>query len=239
MDYIPQDERLVKYTCQMRIIDLLRPHRTIPRTRWTAKSRWDLSFYRVSILSTALLIFGLGDAIIIQSHTGNAPWSVFAQGLAKHTGFNLGTCTFIISGFILLMWWPLGERPGFGTLANMLLIPIGIQLGVDTFPVPHSVGIGIVYDFIGVALVGIASSLYITCGLGPGPRDGLMTSLHKKTGIRVSRIRLMIEGGALICGWALGGRFGIGTALFALFIGQSIAISLGVLAKLNHKHQTS
>ena len=221
------------------MIDLLRPHRTSPRTNGTATGRWDLSFYRLSILSLALLVFGLGDAVIIQSHTGNAPWSVFAQGLSKHIGLNLGTCTFIISGFILLIWWPLGERPGFGTLANMLLIPVGLQIGVDTFPVPHSLAVGIIYDFIGIAMVGIASSLYITCGLGPGPRDGLMTSLHKKTGIRVSRIRLMIEGAALLCGWALGGRLGIGTALFALFIGQSIAISLGVLAKLNHRHQGS
>ena len=163
--------------------------------------------------------------------------SVFAQGLSKHTGLDLGLSTFIISGVILLLWWPLGERPGFGTIANMVIIAIGIQIGVDNFSVASSTTIGLVYDIAGIAIVGIGSGLYITCGLGPGPRDGLMTSLHKKTGIRVSRIRLSIEGAALICGWLLGGRVGIGTALFALFIGQAIAISLGVLAKLNHRFQ--
>jgi len=214
-----------------KFLEFLRPHRTIPHVPWTAKNRWDLSPLRVTILVIALFFFGLGDALLIQSHTGNAPWSVFAQGLSIHTGLDLGICTFIISGFILLLWWPLGERPGFGTLANMVVIAIGIQVGVDTFPVPHHLAIGILYDFIGIAFVGIASAFYITCGLGPGPRDGLMTSLHNKTGIRVSRIRLMIEGGALICGWFLGGRLGIGTALFALLIGQSVAISLGAVSK--------
>jgi len=215
----------------------LRPHRTIPRTKWTGRHRWDLNPQRVAILSFGLFIFGLGDALLIQSHTGNAPWSVFAQGVSKHTGLDLGLSTFVISGAILLLWWPLGERPGFGTVANMVIIAIGIQVGVDNFPIAGSFGTGLIYDFIGIASVGIGSALYITCGLGPGPRDGLMTSLHNKTGVRVSRIRLSIEGGALICGWLLGGRLGIGTALFALLIGQAVAISLGVLAKLNHRFQ--
>ena len=219
------------------LLEFLRPHRTIPRARWTASGRWDLNFSRVTILVIALFFFGLGDALLIQSHTGNAPWSVFAQGLSKHTGLDLGLSTFLISGLILLLWWPLGERPGFGTLANMVVIAMGIQVGADTFKVPHNFSIGIIYDIVGIAFVGIASAFYITCGLGPGPRDGLMTSLHKKTGIRVSRIRLMIEGGALFFGWLLGGRIGIGTALFALLIGQSVAISLGAVAKLNHTLQ--
>jgi uncharacterized membrane protein YczE len=214
-------------------LEFLRPHRTIPKTWWTAKNRWDLNFSRVVILVFALFFFGLGDSLLIQSHTGNAPWSVFAQGLSRHTGLDLGLSTFLISGLILLLWWPLGERPGFGTLANMVVIAIGVQIGVDTFVVPTNGGIGFLYDIIGIAFVGIASAFYITCGLGPGPRDGLMTSLHNKTGIRVSRIRLMIEGGALFFGWLLGGRIGFGTALFAFLIGQSVAISLGIVAKMN------
>ena len=219
------------------VAGFLRPHRTIPRASWTAKNRWDLNPSRVAILVFGLFIFGLGEACLIQSHTGNSPWSVLSQGLTKHTGFNLGTSTFLISGVILLIWWPLGERPGFGTIANMFVIAIGIQIGVDVFPIAHALGYGLLYDFAGIAAVGVGSALYITCGLGPGPRDGLMTSLHKKTGIRVSRIRLILEGAALTSGWLLGGRLGIGTALFALLIGQSVAIGLGVVAKLNHKHQ--
>lgn len=217
------------------LANFMRPHRTIPITTWTASHRWDLSTKRVLILCFGLIIFGFGDALMVQSFTGNAPWSVLAQGLSFKTGINMGTATFLISAIVLFFWWPLGERPGFGTLSNIVLIAIAIQFGVTFFPVANNLAVGILYDFLGVALVGIGSSLYITCGLGPGPRDGLMTSLHKVTGVRVGRIRLLIESGAFLIGWALGGRIGIGTAIFALFIGQSVAISLGVVSRITSK----
>ncbi|MFM1758210.1 MAG: hypothetical protein RL193_787 [Actinomycetota bacterium] len=216
-------------------INFLRPHRTIPITPWTGNGRWDLAPKRVAILIFGLTIFGLGDALIINSLTGNAPWSVLAQGFSLKTGVNLGTATFLISALVLFFWWPLGERPGFGTVANIVVIAIAIQFGVSNFPEAGNFTIGIIYDFLGVALVGVGSALYITCGLGPGPRDGLMTSLHKISGIRVGRIRLAIESCAFLGGFALGGRVGIGTAIFALFIGQSIAISLGVVSRLTAK----
>ena len=208
------------------IANFLKPHRTIPITPWTSNGRWDLSVKRVAILWFGLTIFGFGDALIVNSMTGNAPWSVLAQGFSNRTGINMGTATFLISALVLFCWWPLGERPGFGTLSNILFIALAIQFGVSNFSEASSYAIGIAYDFIGVALVGFGSALYITCGLGPGPRDGLMTSLHNLTGIRVGRIRLGIESCAFLAGWALGGRIGLGTAIFALFIGQSVAISL-------------
>lgn len=215
--------------------EFLRPHRTIPKTPWSANSRWDLSISRVAILIFGLSIFGIGDALLVQSHTGNAPWSVLAQGLSFKTGINMGSATFLISAVVLFFWWPLGERPGFGTIANIVVIALAIQFGVSNIPVANNFQIGVIYDFLGVALVGIGSALYITCGLGPGPRDGLMTSLHNLTGIRVGRIRMVIELGALLLGWALGGRLGLGTAIFALFIGQSIAVALGVVARLTSR----
>ena len=217
------------------LINFLRPHRTIPKTPWTASSRWDLSFQRVTILIFGLTIFGFGDALLVQSLTGNAPWSVLAQGLANKTGLNMGETTFIISAIVLFFWWPLGERPGFGTISNIVIIAIAIQIGISNFPTANSFAVGIIYDFLGVALVGIGSAFYITCGLGPGPRDGLMTSLHNLTGVRVGRIRLMIETCAFALGWFLGGRAGIGTLIFALFIGQSIAIALGVVSRVTSK----
>lgn len=215
--------------------EFLRPHRTIPKTPWSANSRWDLSISRVAILIFGLSIFGIGDALLVQSHTGNAPWSVLAQGLSFKTGINMGSATFLISAVVLFFWWPLGERPGFGTIANIVVIALAIQFGVSNIPVANNFQIGVIYDFLGVALVGIGSALYITCGLGPGPRDGLMTSLHNLTGVRVGRIRMVIELGALLLGWALGGRLGLGTAIFALFIGQSIAVALGVVARLTSR----
>lgn len=147
----------------------------------------------------------------------------------------MGWSTFLISAAILLVWLPLGERPGFGTLANIVVIAAAIEFGVTHFPIAKSLGVGLIYDLIGVALVGAGSALYITCGLGPGPRDGLMTSLHNRTGVRVGRIRMVIELTALITGWLLGGRLGVGTAIFALLIGQSVAISMGVVSRITQR----
>lgn len=217
------------------LVNFLKPHRTIPTTSWTGKSRWDLSVGRVLILFFGLTIFGFGDALIVNSHTGNAPWSVLAQGISFKTGINMGSATFLISAIVLFFWWPLGERPGFGTISNIVIIAIAIQFGVTNFPVASNFPTGVIYDFLGVALVGAGSALYITCGLGPGPRDGLMTSLHNLTGIRVGRIRMVIEATAFLGGVLLGGRAGIGTAIFALFIGQSVAISLGVVSRFTSK----
>jgi len=147
----------------------------------------------------------------------------------------MGWATFAISSLVLLLWIPLKQKPGFGTLSNIALIAIAIQVGVTIFPMQSSYPLGIVYCSIGIALVGIGSSLYITCGLGPGPRDGLMTALHHKTGIRIGRVRLGIEGTVLVAGWLLGGTVGLGTLMFATLIGQSIAISLGVVSRVTSK----
>ena len=213
-------------------MEFLRPHKTIPITPWRAASLWDLSVSRVSILFFGLFIFGIGDSLLIQSGLGNAPWSVLAQGLAKTFDSEIGLLTFIVSAIVLLLWIPLKEKPGFGTVANIVIIAGAIQLGIDFIPTTENTFVGLIYVLVGIALVGAGSSLYITCGLGPGPRDGLMTALHHKTGVRVGRVRLAIEGTVLILGALLGGVLGVGTALFALLIGQSIAIFLGIVARL-------
>lgn len=209
----------------------LRPHRTVPVTPWTAKSRWDLSLNRSVILFFGLLIFGLGDSLLIQSQIGNAPWSVLAQGVSERLEITLGWSTFFISSLVLLLWIPLRERPGFGTLSNIVVIAFAIQLGITIFPSSDRFFISLLYCILGIALVGIGSAFYITCGLGSGPRDGLMTALHSRTGFRIGRVRLTIEAFVLILGAILGGTVGLGTLLFALFIGQAIAISLGVVAR--------
>ena len=217
------------------LLNALKPHKTVPITPWRANSRWDLSPLRVLILFFGLAIFGLGDSLFIQAGIGNAPWTVFAEGLTYKTGMSIGFATFVISVFVLLLWIPLRERPGFGTLANIVLIASFIEIGTHLFPVAESFAVGIVYNFIGISLVGIGSALYITCGLGPGPRDGAMTGLHYRTGVRVGRVRMAIEITVLVIGFLMGGTVGVGTALFALLIGQSVAISLGILARLTHK----
>jgi uncharacterized membrane protein YczE len=217
------------------LINALKPHKTVPITPWRAKSLWDLSPLRVLILFFGLAIFGLGDSLFIQAGIGNAPWTVFAEGLTYKTGMSIGFATFFISVFVLLLWIPLKERPGFGTLSNIVLIATFIELGTHIFPEANSFAVGIIYNFIGISLVGIGSALYITCGLGPGPRDGAMTGLHYRTGVRVGRVRMALEVTVLAIGFLMGGTVGVGTALFALFIGQSVAISLGILARLTHQ----
>jgi len=190
---------------------------------------------RSAILFFGLFIFGLGDSLLVQSNTGNAPWTVLAQGVASKLNISIGVSTFAISTLILLLWIPLKEKPGFGTLANIVIIAGAIQIGVSVFPLASNFFVGVAMDFLGIAMVGIGSALYITCALGPGPRDGLMTAIHKRTGVRVGRVRLGIEGTVLILGALLGGTVGLGTALIALFIGQSIAISLGVVSRITNK----
>jgi hypothetical protein len=223
----------------MKLIQLvarfLKPHKTVPLTPWRATNRWQLSPVRIAILFFGLAIFGLGDALVVQSNLGNAPWTVFAQGVSKQTGLSLGWSTFFIGCSVLLLWIPLKERPGFGTLSNIVIISAAIEWGVNNFPLQNTVQGGLTSALAGIALVGVGSALYITCGLGPGPRDGAMTGIHQRTGVRVGRVRTGIEVTVLIIGALLGGKVGVGTALFAILIGQSVAISFGVVARLTAK----
>jgi uncharacterized membrane protein YczE len=216
-------------------LEFLRPHKTVPHTPWTAKSRWDLSLFRTAVLFFGLFIFGLGDSLLIQSDIGNAPWSVLAQGVSNRLEITMGWSTFGISTLVLLLWIPLREKPGFGTLSNIAIIATAIQVGVSIFPMQDSYLIGVMYCLLGIAMVGTGSALYITCGLGPGPRDGLMTALHNRSGIRIGRVRLAIEGSVLVIGWLLGGTVGLGTLLFATLIGQSIAVALGVVSRVTSR----
>ena len=218
-----------------RVLAFFKPHKTVPITPWRAEHRWQLSPSRVAILFFGLAIFGLGDSLLVQGDVGNAPWTVFSQGLTFKTGLSIGWATFFISIFVLLVWIPLNERPGFGTLSNIVLIATFIEVGTKIFPKQSSLLAGVIFSLIGITMVGLGSALYITCGLGPGPRDGAMTGIHFKTGIRVGRVRMGIELVVLTIGWLMGGRVGIGTALFALLIGQSVAIFLGIVARLTRQ----
>jgi len=217
------------------LLSHLRPHKTVPITPWRAEYPWDLSFTRILILFVGLALFGFGDSLVVQSNLGNAPWTVFAQGLSLKTGLSLGWATFYIGFGVLLIWIPLRVRPGFGTISNIVIISAAVQFGVEHFPLQSTFLGGVASALVGIALVGIGTALYITCGLGPGPRDGAMTGIHNRTGIRVGRVRMGIELTVLIIGALMGGRIGLGTALFALLVGQSVAISFGVVARLTSK----
>ncbi len=216
---------------------MLRPSRTIPITPWRADSTWSLGtgkhhIQRLAILFFGLTIFGIGEAFLVISSLGNSPWVVLSEGISINTFLNIGESTFLVSVLVLLLWIPLKQRPGFGTIANIVLIAAAIEVGLFFIPAVESIFLKYFYVLFGIALVGAGSALYITCGLGTGPRDGLMTGLHYKSGVRVGRVRLGIEVVAACTGALLGGSLGIGTLLFALLIGQSVAISLGVVERL-------
>ena len=223
-----------------KIVNMLRPSRTIPITPWRADSTWSLGtgkhhIQRLAILFFGLTIFGIGEAFLVVSSLGNSPWVVLSEGISINTILNIGESTFLVSVLVLLLWIPLKQRPGFGTVANIVVIAAAIEVGLFFIPAVESIFLKYLYVLFGIALVGAGSALYITCGLGTGPRDGLMTGLHYKSGVRVGRVRLGIEVVAASTGALLGGSLGIGTLLFALLIGQSVAISLGVVERLTIK----
>ena len=222
------------------IRNFLKPSRTIPTTSWRAESTWGLtngnqSLQRFLLLIFGLSVFGIGEAFLVVTSLGNSPWVVLSEGISLNSNLNIGQATFFVSLVVLFFWIPLRQKPGFGTLANIVVIAVAIELGLLIIPEVESISLKLFYVLFGILLVGIGSALYITCGLGTGPRDGLMTGLHYRTGVRVGRVRLGIEVLALTTGALLGGSLGVGTALFALFIGQSVAISLGVLGRLTSK----
>ena len=222
------------------IRNFLKPSRTIPTTSWRAESTWGLtngnqSLQRFFLLIFGLSVFGIGEAFLVVTSLGNSPWVVLSEGISLNSNLNIGQATFFVSLVVLFFWIPLRQKPGFGTLANIVVIAVAIELGLLIIPEVESISLKLFYVLFGILLVGIGSALYITCGLGTGPRDGLMTGLHYRTGVRVGRVRLGIEVLALTTGALLGGSLGVGTALFALFIGQSVAISLGVLGRLTSK----
>lgn len=211
---------------------LLRGHRTIPRTSWRSDSRWQPSFSTFLILIIGLSLFGFGEALLVITGLGNSPWVVLSEGLTKRTGLDIGVTTFLVSVVVLLLWIPLKEKPGLGTISNIVVIAAVLDVSIKYLPRVETLAVGIPVSIAGVLIVGLGSSLYLTCNVGPGPRDGLMTSLHNKTGVRVSRVRFSLEVLVLTIGYLLGGTVGLGTLLFAAGIGRAVALWLGVVSVL-------
>jgi len=184
---------------------------------------------RVLQLLLGLLLYGFGCALTIEAGLGVDPWTVFAQGVSIHTGIGIGWVTNIMGFLVLLLWIPLKQRPGIGTIANILLVGTSMQFALWILP-PVS-GIFAQFGTLigGIVTVAIASGLYIGAHFGPGPRDGLMTGLHTRLGWPVWLCRGTVEVTVLLVGWMLGGTVGIGTILFAAFIGPLVHLALPLL----------
>jgi uncharacterized membrane protein YczE len=210
----------------------LKGSRTIPRTRWTARSVWRPTPASLASLVVGLWLFGTGDAFLLAADLGATPWTVLAQGVSVRTGLTIGITTFLVSVTVLLLWIPLRQRPGLGTVLNIVVISIAIEVMYTILPRPELMAERLAFVLIGTATIGLGSGFYLTAGHGPGPRDGWMTGLHHRTGWPVGRIRLLIELTVLTVGWLLGGTVGVGTAVFALLIGQSVALGLAFVRRI-------
>jgi uncharacterized membrane protein YczE len=174
---------------------------------------------RLAQLLIGLFLYGLGIALIVRGEIGVAPWDVLTQGVSGRTGLGFGLVTILISGVVLLLWIPLRQKPGVGTILNALLVGPAADVGLWLIPTGLDLWVRIILFAAGLLVLAIATGLYIGAHFGPGPRDGLMTGLHKRTGWRIWIVRTGIEVTVLSIGWALGGNVGIGTVLFALLVG--------------------
>lgn len=173
-----------------------------------------------------LILFGLGETILITSSQGVSPWTVLAQGLSFNSNFSIGLSTLIISIFVLCLWIPLKQKPGIGTILNTILISIVLDYSYPYLPKPEIFIFQIIQCFIGVFIIGLGSGFYLIANLGPGSRDGLMTGMQKFTNMPIFLIRTLIELTAVIIGWYHGGVVGMGTIIFVVLIGPSVSFGL-------------
>ncbi|WP_053382560.1 membrane protein YczE [Leucobacter celer] len=181
---------------------------------------------RLARLIPGLLLYGIADAFMIRAVIGVDPWTVFAQGLSVHSGLGIGLLTNIIGLLVLLLWIPLRQKPGIGTILNILLVGPGIELGLWLLPAPEPLWLRVLFFAIGLVLLAVASGIYIGARLGPGPRDGLMTGIHARFGTPIWVGRTAVEVTVLAIGWVLGGNVGLGTVAFALLIGPLCSVTL-------------
>ena len=184
---------------------------------------------RGSALLTGLALYGLSMAIMVRAGLGLDPWDVFHQGLSRLTGWTLGTVTAVVGVAVLLAWIPLRNRPGIGTLANVVVIAVSVDAALAVLPTAHDLWLRIAMMLGAVVLNAFATVLYIGAGLGPGPRDGLMTGLVTRTGRSVRLVRTMIEVTVLLTGWLLGGTVGVGTVVYAVGIGPLVQLVLRLM----------
>ena len=208
--------------------------KNIPRVSWSSDEPLNLK-PKVStffFLCFGLIIFGLGEGLLIVSVSGASPWSVLAQGISSKSGFSVGFITFLISVSVLVFWIPLNQKPGIGTILNALIVALMIDICIKYFPSPENFLSQTLLGVIAVLLTGLGGGIYLVANLGAGPRDGLMVGLQIKTNLPIAAVRAILEITVVCVGWYLGGTVGIGTLLFAFGIGPSVALGLFLVNNL-------
>jgi len=205
----------------------------IPNLSWSSNNPYNFRPKLISLiyLVLGLILFGLGETLLITANQGVSPWTVLAQGLSFKLNISIGATTFMVSIIVLFLWYPLKQKLGLGTILNVILISIVIDFSSPILPYPDTLFYQILQSIIAVLIVGLGSGLYLTANLGPGPRDGLMTGLQELTDQPIAFIRTIIEVIAVIIGIYLGGVVGIGTLLFAFGIGPSVSLGIFIVMK--------
>jgi uncharacterized protein len=215
-----------------RLRTALAPARSIPRMPWSAqRSGWTARPLTLAVLLLGLWLFGIGEAALVNSSLGNTPWTVLAEGIANHSRLDIGGATILVSVVVLLGWIPLRQLPALGTLANVVVIGVSLDVMRPLLPHPASVPIRALEAAAGILTIGVASAFYLTANLGPGPRDGWMTGIHRRLGYPIASVRLAIELTVLAVGVVLGGTFGVATVAFALLVGYCLAWTLQLLVR--------
>ena len=206
----------------------------IPKVKWSSEKPFNFKpkFSTFFFLCFGLSLFGLGEGLLIVSFTGASPWSVLAQGISLNVNLSIGTITLLISIAVLILWIPLGQKPGMGTIFNALIIAIMIDLCIKFVPTPSNYIHQLILAIISVITVGIGGGIYLVSNLGAGPRDGLMIGLQKLTKLPIAVVRAALEISAVSVGWYLGGTVGVGTLLFAFGIGPCVALGLYLVDKI-------
>ena len=184
------------------------------------------------VMNLGLILFGLGETLLITANVGVSPWTVLAQGLSFKTGYSIGLTTFFVSIAVLFLWIPLKQKPGIGTILNTIIVSVVIDVSLPYLPNPETIILQISQIIIAVVIVGIGSGFYLVANLGPGSRDGLMTGLQRITNKPISLIRAIIEISVVIFGWYLGGVVGIGTIVFAIGIGPLVSAGLFSVSRI-------
>lgn len=203
----------------------------IPVLFWSSPKALTLKppFISFVFLIIGLAIFGLGEALLIAAGYGVSPWTVFAQGLTTITGWSIGFATFVTSISVLILWVPLRQTPGIGTISNAIIIALVLEYILPYLPRFELEVLQVSQAVLGVIVTGFGGALYLISNLGPGPRDGLMTGLQRLTNLPIASVRASLEISVVIIGWSLGGTVGLGTVLFALGIGPAVSASLFAL----------
>ena len=208
--------------------------KNIPKVNWSSEKPYNFKpkFSTLFFCCFGLMLFGLGEGLLIVSFTGASPWSVLAQGLSLNVNLSIGILTFLISVTVLIFWIPLGQKPGIATILNALIIAIMIDLCIKFVPTPSNYINQLILAIISVITVGIGGGIYLVANLGAGPRDGLMVGLQKLTNFPIAVVRGTLEISVVSVGWYLGGTVGIGTILFAFGIGPCVALGLFLVNRL-------